>query len=349
MNKPNSELLSQTARQLVDADKGLLAMDESMKTCNQRFCELGIPETAEHRRKYRELIVSVPGIERFISGAILCDETIRQRTSGGELMADILIKKGVIPGIKVDNSTISMAGLPGEKMTEGLDGLASRLESYHQLGARFAKWRAVIRIGPGLPTFANMRFNAQLLARYAAICQEANLVPVVEPEVLMDGPHPIEACAAVTRELLHLVFAALYEHRVNLTGILLKPNMILPGSACVLQSTTDEIATVTLSCLLDCVPASVPGIVFLSGGQPAQQASERLNAINRSHRDAVPWKLSFSFSRAILQPALRLWKGEDVNTVAAQNTILHRAACNHAACQGIYHKGLEVQFFCPDK
>jgi len=334
MGKPNNIILSQTARQLVHANKGLLAMDESISTCNQRFRDIGIPETAEHRRRYRELIVTTPDLERFISGAILSDETIRQTTSAGDLMIDVLIKKGIVPGIKVDKGTVAMAKFPDEKVTEGLDGLAPRLESYYQSGARFAKWRAVMRIGPGIPSATCMRFNAQLLARYAAQCQEAFLVPVVEPEVLMDGAHSIETCSGVTHEFLHLVFDALTEHRVDLTAMLLKPNMILPGNANAYQPDAKEVAAATLCCLTDCVPAAVPGIVFLSGGQSAQQATERLNAINSTLETAPPWKLSLSFSRAILQPALQLWGGEDVNITAAQNAILQHAAANHEACAG---------------
>lgn len=311
-------------------------MDESIPTCNQRFHASGIPETTEYRRRYRELIVTTPGLERFISGAILSEETIRQSTSGGDLMVDVLIKKGIVPGIKVDKGTIAMAKFPDEKVTEGLDGLASRLESYYQSGARFAKWRAVMRIGHNLPSAPCMRFNAQLLARYAAQCQEAFLVPVVEPEVLMEGAHSIETCSAVTREFLHFVFDALTEHRVDPTAMLLKPNMILPGKACNVQATSDEIAKATLSCLAACVPVAVPGIVFLSGGQSAQQATERLNSMNSSGQTTVPWKLSFSFSRAILQPALQLWRGDDVNITAAQNAILLHAAANHEACAGTW-------------
>lgn len=345
MNNPNSEVLRQIARRLVDADKGLLAMDESIKTCDQRFREVGIPETAVYRQKYRELIVTAPGLERYISGAILCDETMRQKVAGGDYMAAVLTSKGIIPGIKVDNGTVAMAGFPDEKVTEGLDGLAVRLESYYQMGARFAKWRAVVKPGAGLPTPACIGFNAQLLARYAATCQEAGLVPVVEPEVLMDGAHSAGDCEAVTREFLLLVFAALAEHRVDLDGLLLKPNMILPGSAGSDQPGVEKTAAATRSVLLDCVPASVPGIVFLSGGQPAEQASERLNAMNRGDQRPLPWKLSFSFSRAILQPALQLWKGEDANAGAAQSLLLRRAACNHAACAGRYHAGLETNTF----
>lgn len=311
-------------------------MDESIPTCNQRFRDVDIPETMEYRRRYRELIVTTPGLECFISGAILSDETIRQNTSSGDLMVDVLIKKGIVPGIKVDKGTVAMAKFPDEKVTEGLDGLASRLESYYQLGARFAKWRAVMRIGTDLPSATCMRFNAQLLARYAAQCQEAFLVPVVEPEVLMEGTHSIETCSAVTREFLHLVFDALYEHRVDLSAMLLKPNMILPGNANTIQSDANHVAAETLSCLSDCVPATVPGIVFLSGGQSAQHATERLNAMNCSGQTTVPWMLSFSFSRAILQPALQLWNGDKANVTAAQNAILHHAAANHEACAGTW-------------
>jgi len=337
-----NEVLSETVKLLLDAGKGLLAMDESINTCNKRFRDLNIPETYEYRQKYRELIVTTPGLEQYIGGAILCDETIRQDTSAGIPMVEVLIKKGIIPGIKVDNGTVPMALFPGESITEGLDGLASRLENYRQLGARFAKWRAVIRIGPGIPSVACMRFNAQLLAQYAAQCQEARMVPVVEPEVLMDGDHNLETCDSVSRDLLHQVFEALYEHRVDLSGMLLKPNMILPGNNSTQLFTDEEIAGATLNCFLDCVPAAVPGIVFLSGGQNAQSATARLNAMNLYQVKIKPWKLSFSYSRAILQPALSIWKGDDQNIQEAQAAILHRAACNRAASTGQYHPGLET-------
>lgn len=338
----NDVVVSKLAFQLVDANKGLLAMDESIPTCNKRFRATGIPETTEYRRRYRELIVNTPDLEHFISGAILSDETIRQKTSSGDLMADVLIKKGIVPGIKVDKGTIPMAKFRDEKVTEGMDGLGARLQGYYQAGARFAKWRSVIAIGAGFPSNACMRFNAQLLAQYAAQCQEALLVPVVEPEVLMDGNHSLATCDSITREMLHFVFEALYEHRVDLTAMLLKPNMILPGSTSVLTPTTKEVAVTTLSCIMASVPATVPGIVFLSGGQTAQQATERLNAMNLSNQKGLPWRISFSYSRAILQPALNVWKGHEANIEAAQGVLLHRAACNHMACAGIYSSALET-------
>ncbi|MEO8886729.1 MAG: class I fructose-bisphosphate aldolase [Mucilaginibacter sp.] len=339
--KTDQQPLVTTARQLMAGKKGILAMDESTATCNKRFKAQGIPETEEYRRKYRELLVTTHGLEEYINGAILFDETIKQSTVAGDLFIDILVKKGIIPGIKVDAGTVSMAGFMGEKVTEGLDGLRERLAAYKKLGARFAKWRAVFSIGTNTPTVTCIKTNANVLAQYAALCQETGLVPFVEPEVLMDGGHSIEKCAEVTNQVLQAVFNALHRHRVNLEGIILKPNMVLPGIDHPIQNNNDEIARATIACLLNCVPASVPGIAFLSGGQPTLLATERLNAMHRLFNASLPWALTFSFSRALQQPALEIWKGNDANINAAQQSLLHRAACNHAACMGSYTPEME--------
>ena len=335
--------LKSIAKQLMAGDKGLLAMDESTGTCNKRFEELGIPQTEEYRRKYRQLIVTTPGLEKCLSGAILFDETIKQKTDDGKLFIDILTERGIIPGIKVDEGTIPMAAFPGEKITEGLDGLRERLADYYKMGARFAKWRAVITItGDDIPTTNAIKINARILATYAALCQEAGIVPIVEPEVVMDGDHDLQKCAEVTTEVLHTVFNALYANRVDLEGMILKPNMILPGNDSKTKPTAEEIATATVKCFLRTVPASVPGIAFLSGGQPAEDASSRLNAMHKMFEGVMPWALTFSFSRAIQQPALEIWKGDDANIEAAQKELYHRAACNNAARRGEYTKAMET-------
>ena len=269
----NEQQLRDTARALVADDKGLLAMDESNPTCNKRFAKLGIPQTAEARRTYREMIVTTTGLAESISGAILYDETIRQRKNGGTPFARAVSDAGIIPGIKVDLGAKDLAGHPGEKITEGLDGLRERLAEYFQMGARFAKWRAVLTLGDGIPTRASIEANAQALARYAALCQEAGLVPVVEPEVLMDGAHTLQRCSQVTEEVLRTVFSQLYTQGVMLDGLILKPNMVLPGTTCPRQDSEDEVADATVRCLLRAVPAAVPGIAFLSGGQSAELAS----------------------------------------------------------------------------
>ena len=331
--------LKNIAQHLMSGHKGLLAMDESTPTCNKRFAALNIPQTEEYRRKYRELIVTTPDLEKYISGAILFDETIRQSTPNGIAFIDILLKKGIVPGIKVDEGTVPMAGFPGEKVTEGLDGLRQRLAEYYQMGARFAKWRAVIAIDNGIPTTACIKTNAHILARYAALCQEAGLVPIVEPEVLMDGDHTLKQCAEVTEKVLHAVFHALQQHQVHAEGLLLKPNMVLPGKDCPQQNDVEEIATATINTLLRCVPAAVAGVAFLSGGQSADLASERLNMMHRRYEGVLPWALTFSFSRAIQQHALELWKGDDANIVPAQKELVHRAACNNAARKGEYTGG----------
>jgi fructose-bisphosphate aldolase class I len=336
-----SQTLRDTAQALVAGDKGLLAMDESLPTCNKRFASLGIPQTVEARRAYRELIVTTPGLGECIGGAILFDETIRQQKSDGTPLVKVLIEAGIIPGIKVDAGAKELAGHPGEKVTEGLDGLRDRLAEYVRMGARFAKWRAVIAIGDGIPSQGCIEANAQALARYAALCQEAGLVPVVEPEVLMDGDHTLERCFEVTEKVLREVFCQLYTQRVMLEGMILKPNMVLPGSTCSKQKALDEVADATVNCLLRAVPAAVPAIAFLSGGQSAELASVRLNAMNVRFKSRLPWALAFSFARAIQQPALELWKGQEANVSAAQQALYHRARCNQAARRGEYNAGME--------
>ena len=338
MNTPE---LIDTARTLVADDKGLLAMDESNPTCNKRFARLGIPQTEEARRAYRELIVTTPGLGESISGAILYDETIRQQKKDGTPLIKVITEAGIIPGIKVDTGAKDLAGHPGEKITEGLDGLRARLSEYRQMGARFAKWRAVITIGEGIPSPGGLEANAHALARYAALCQEAGLVPVVEPEVLMDGEHTLEQCARVSEAALHMVFGQLYWQRVLLEGMILKPNMVLPGLTCPQQAAVDEVADATVRCLLRAVPAAVPGIAFLSGGQSAELASARLNAMNVRFKSRLPWALAFSFARAIQQPALEIWQGEEANVVAAQQALYHRARCNRAARRGEYSLDME--------
>jgi fructose-bisphosphate aldolase class I len=337
----NNEELSNTARALIADNKGLLAMDESVGTCNKRFAALGIPQTVEMRRKYREMIITTPGLNESISGAILFDETIRQQNADGTPFIKLLIDAGIIPGIKVGLGAKPLAGFPGEKVTEGLDGLRSRLAEYRAMGARFAKWRAVIVVGKGLPSRACLEANAHALARYAALCQEAGLVPIVEPEVLMDGSHTLAQCQAVTAEALHTVFEQLYKQHILLEGLHLKPNMILPGLDCSIQEDKAAMAEATVKLLLKSVPAAVPGIAFLSGGQSAELATLRLNAMNRAFKSKLPWALSFSFGRALQQPALEIWKGDKANIKAAQRALYHRAKCNRAACMGEYNETLE--------
>jgi len=340
-NQMNVPQLEETAQALVASDKGLLAMDESNPTCNKRFAALGIAQNVETRRAYRELIVTTPGLGESIGGAILYDETIRQQKSDGTPFIKVLIEAGIIPGIKVDAGAKELAGHPGEKVTEGLDGLRGRLAEYSKMGARFAKWRAVITIGDGIPSWGSIEANAHALARYAALCQEAGLVPVVEPEVLMDGEHSLEQCYKVTDEVLRTVFSQLFAQRVMLEGMILKPNMVLPGLACTRQETVDEVADATVSCFLRAVPAAVPAIAFLSGGQSPELASARLNAMNLRFKSRLPWAVAFSFSRAIQQPALEIWKGQEANVLAAQQALYHRARCNQAARRGEYDAAME--------
>lgn len=343
MGRPHvkAQAILDTAQALVAGDKGLLAMDESNSTCNKRFAALGIPQTEEVRRAYRELIVTTPNLGQCISGAILYDETIHQETKAGIPFVKVLIDAGIIPGIKVDTGAIDLAGHPGEKVTEGLDGLRNRLAEYAQMGARFAKWRAVIAVSDGIPSRGCIEVNAHALARYAALCQEAGLVPVVEPEVLMDGDHTLARCAETTEEVLRAVFEQLYLQRVALEGMLLKPNMVAPGLACSTPATVDEVADASVKCLLRAVPAAVPGIAFLSGGQPSELASGRLNAMNVRFASRPPWALAFSFARAIQQPALEIWRGEQANVRAAQQALFHRANCNRAARRGEYSAEME--------
>jgi len=328
--------LTDTAKAMVADNKGLLAMDESYPTCNKRFAKLGIPETAELRRDYREMIVTTAGLNESISGTILFDETVHQQLKDGSSFIKVLTDNRIIPGIKVDGGTVLMAGHPGEKITEGLDKLRDRLEEYSKMGLRFAKWRAVITIGKGIPTQACIEANAHALARYAALCQEAGIVPIVEPEVLMDGDHTMERCFEVTEQVLHTVFNQLYTQGIILEGMILKPNMIVPGLDCPTQEPVDEVANATIKCLLNTVPAAVSGIAFLSGGQSPELASARLNAMNVLFKSKLPWEVSFSFGRAIQQPALEIWHGEDANILAAQQALYHRANCNRAARRGEY-------------
>jgi fructose-bisphosphate aldolase class I len=338
----NTQRLTDTARTLVVGDKGLLAIDESNPTCNKRFAMLGIPQTVEARRAYRELIITTPGLGECIGGLILYDETIRQQKKDGTPFVKVITEAGIIPGIKVDTGAKDMAGHPGEKITEGLDGLRDRLAEYAHMGARFAKWRAVITLGEGIPSRGCIEANAQALARYAALCQEAGMVPVVEPEVLMDGEHTLEQCGEVTEEVLRTVFNQLYVQRVMLGGMILKPNMVLPGLSCPEQETVDEVADATVRCLLRAVPAAIPGIAFLSGGQSGELASARLNAMNVRFKSRLPWAAAFSFARAIQQPALEIWRGEESRVLAAQQALYHRAKCNAAARRGTYDAAMET-------
>lgn len=340
-NSMNSQLLIDTAAAMVAKGKGLLAMDESTPTCDKRFKKLGIPQTVEARRDYHEWIVTSPDLGQSISGVILFDETIRQSTKAGVPFLKVITDAGIIPGIKVDAGAKDLAGFPGEQITEGLDGLRVRLAEYAKLGARFAKWRAVIVIGDGIPSHGCIGANAHALARYAALCQEAGLVPIVEPEVLMEGSHTLARCRDVTEDVLHSVFVQLHKQRVMLEGMILKPNMVLPGSTCPKQDSADEVADATMKCLLRTVPAAVPGIAFLSGGQSAELASARLNAMNVRFKSRLPWQVTFSFSRAIQQPALEIWQGKESNIAAAQQSLTHRARCNAAARQGEYRPGME--------
>ncbi len=336
--------LADTAHRLVGSGKGLLAMDESNGTCDKRFAAARVPQTEEARRAYRELIVTTPGLGENISGAILYDETIRQGKKDGTSFVKVLTDAGIIPGIKIDTGAKDLAGHPGEKITEGLDGLRVRLKEYFQMGARFAKWRAVITLGDNLPTYGCIEANAHALARYAGLCQEAGLVPIVEPEVLMAGKHTMERCREVTEKTLRTVFYHLVQQRVLLEGVILKPSMVLPGLTCPKQETVEEVAAATVRCLLRVVPAAVPGIAFLSGGQSGELASGRLNAMNimaKSSAPPLPWPLAFSFARAIQQPALEIWGGLDRNVAAAQDALAHRARCNLAALHGEYTMAME--------
>ena len=330
--------LYDTAARIVADHKGILAADESTGTIKKRFDTIGVESTEENRRAYRNLLFTAEGMEEYVGGVILYDETIRQSADDGTPFPELLAGKGVVPGIKVDTGAHEMAGFPGEKVTEGLDGLRARLEEYVELGARFAKWRAVITIGDGIPTDACLRANAHALARYAALCQEAGLVPIVEPEVLMDGDHTIETCDDVTGRTLRAVFAELYEQDLHLRGTLLKPNMVIAGQGSSAQAPPEQVAQRTVHSLLRHVPALLPGIVFLSGGQSEVEATENLNAINQV---GGPWPLSFSYGRALQASALQAWRGEPANVEAAQSAFLHRARMNALAAAGQWSAELE--------
>ncbi len=330
--------LHDTARAIVADKKGILAADESTGTIKKRFDSIAVESTEENRRFYRQLLFTAPGIEDYIGGVILYDETIRQSTDDGTSFSEGLASKGVIPGIKVDTGAHDLALFPGEKVTEGLDGLRARLAEYAELGARFAKWRAVITIGEGVPTDACIAANAHALARYAALCQEAGLVPIVEPEVLMDAENTLEVCWEVTTRTLHQTFDQLYDLAVDLQGTLLKPNMVVPGKGSPEQASPDRIAQATIDCFRAVVPAAVPGIVFLSGGQTELQATENLNAINLI---GGPWALSFSYGRALQASALEAWGGDPSSAEAAQAAFAHRARMNSLAVAGEWNAELE--------
>lgn len=337
----SAQELASTARELVAEGKGILAADESHPTIGKRFKGIKVESTEDNRRAYRQMLFTTPGLEKHISGVILFDETVRQSTDGGTPFPELLASKGIVPGIKVDTGAKPLAGFPEEKITEGLDGLRDRLASYRELGARFTKWRAVIDIGEGLPTDYCIDANVHALARYAALAVEAGLVPIVEPETMMEGSHSIERCYAVTARVLNRLFTELLEHRVPFEGILLKTNMVLSGAESPDQAGIEDVASLTLRCLRSTVPASVPGIVFLSGGQSDELSTAHLNAMNRM--GPHPWELSFSYGRALQAPALKAWKGEQGNVEAGQQALAHRAKCNGAARYGRYSKEMEQQ------
>lgn len=331
------------ARAMVAGSKGILAADESTGTIEKRFTGIKVESTEANRRAYRDMLFSAKGLGQYISGVILFDETIRQKAADGTPFVEVLNKAGIIPGIKVDTGAKNLALCPGEKVTEGLDNLSKRCAEYVKLGARFAKWRAVIEIGPDMPTSTCIAANAHALARYAAICQEAGLVPIVEPEVLMDGNHIIHRCEEVTEWTLNAVYEALYMHRVVLEHSVLKPSMVISGKDCTEQAGVEEVAERTVRVLKRSVPAAVTGIVFLSGGQSDEIATEHLNAMNKMYKGQLPWPLSFSYGRALQHPSLKAWKGSSANVAAAQAALLHRARMNSLACGGSYTSDLERQ------
>ncbi len=335
-------LLSRTAAAMVAKGKGLLAADESSGTCDRRFKSVGVESTESNRRAYRDLLFTTKGLEEFVSGVILFDETVRQSTlAGNEPFPEFLAGKGIIPGIKVDKGTHDLALSPGEKITEGLDGLRGRLEEYFKLGARFAKWRAVITIGPGIPSHACLYANAHALARYSALCQEASIVPIVEPEVLLDGDHTIERCYEATEATLSAVFAALRAHNVSLEHTVLKASMVVSGKDCPKQAGVERVAEETVRCLKRTVPAALPGVVFLSGGQGDEAATAHLNEMAKT--PGLPWPLTFSYSRALQNCALKAWRGAPASVAAAQRAFHHRARMNGLAAQGKYRPDLEKQ------
>ena len=332
--------LTSVAKALVAPGKGILAIDESFPSIKKRFDSIGIESTEENRRAYRELLITTPGAGEFISGMILFDETLRQSTATGETFVDALKRQGILPGIKVDTGSKPLAGFPGEDVTEGLDGLRKRLEEYRGMGAKFCKWRAVINIGADYPTPHGIDANAHALARYAALCQEQGLVPIIEPEVMMEGDHTIERCYDVSVDTLRRVFAAMAHQRVATEQLVLKTSMVISAKKCPVQADVKTVAKMTIRCLLNAVPASVPGIVFLSGGQNAQIATEHLNAMHVGG-EGYPWPLSFSYGRALQEPALKTWKGSAGNVEAAQKALHHREKMNGLACLGKYTTALE--------
>jgi fructose-bisphosphate aldolase class I len=334
-------LMAKTAAAMVAKGRGLLAADESSGTCEKRFQSVKVECTEENRRAYRQLLFSTPGVEQYLSGVILFDETIRQKTNDGVPFAQYLAKKGIIPGIKVDAGAKNLPLCPGEKVTEGLDGLSKRLDEYFKLGARFAKWRAVITIAEGIPTHTCIYANAHALARYAAACQEASIVPIIEPEVLLDGDHTIERCEEVTEETLRACYAALAAHRVAPEHQILKASMVVSGKNNSRQAGVDEVAERTVRVLKRTVPAAAPGVVFLSGGQSDEAATAHLNAM--ASMKGLPWPLTFSYSRALQNPALKTWKGQAGNIAAAQKAFHHRAHMNGLAAQGKWRAELEKQ------
>ena len=337
----NLQTLEETAREMVGPGRGILAADESFGTIGKRFDAVGIESTEENRRDYREMLFTTPDIGEYLSGVILFDETIRQEASDGRPLPQVLLDQGVMPGIKVDGSTVDMPLSPGEKFTQGLDKLAGRLEEYREMGARFTKWRAVITIGDDIPTDRCVDANAHALAMYAAFCQEADLVPIVEPEVLIDGDHTIEQCYDATEWTLNRTFGYLYDLGVELTGMILKPNMVISGKEAAEQSGVEEVARATVECLLRSVPAAVPGIAFLSGGQTALQATQHLNAMNQLYEGRLPWELSFSYARALQEQPMEIWGGKAENVEEAQKVFRHRARMNAAARSGSYTKDME--------
>ncbi|MGH7431940.1 MAG: class I fructose-bisphosphate aldolase [Candidatus Methylomirabilales bacterium] len=334
--------LQATAKAMVAKGKGILAMDESNPTCGRRFKKLGIENTVDNRRAWRELLLTTPRLADYISGAILYDETIRQSTSDGIPFPPYMGQCGIIPGIKVDTGAKDLAGFSGEKVTEGLDGLRERLAEYKGMGARFAKWRAVITIGNGLPSRGCIHANAHALARYAALCQEAGIVPIVEPEVLIDSDHTIDRCHEVTSETLRAVFAELKEQRVLMEGMVLKPSMVISGLDCPQQASVKEVAEKTVECLLKNLPENLAGVAFLSGGQKSELATAHLNAMNAMRR-GLPWPLTFSYARALQQSAMETWLGKSENVAAAQKLLCHRAKLNGAASVGSYSEEMEKE------
>lgn len=335
--------LEATARTMVAPGKGILAADESTGTIEKRFSGIKVESTEENRRAYRDMLFSTKELGQYISGVILYDETIRQKSANGAPFVELLARAGIIPGIKVDTGAKDLALCPGEKVTEGLDGLAKRCAEYVKMGAKFAKWRAVITIGRDAPGTTCIVANAHALGRYAAICQEAGLVPIVEPEVLMDGDHGVDRCEELTEWTLNAVYEALYVNRVRLEGSVLKPSMVLSGRGCAQQAGVEEVAERTVRTLKRTVPAAVAGIVFLSGGQSDELATAHLDAMNRMFAGKVPWPLSFSYGRALQQPALKAWKGSAANVARAQAALLHRARMNSLACLGRYTPDLEKE------